>query len=210
MDRKTLFSSLFAATVVAGAVVKTTVDPDLRGLFVRMVSPKSQLTASRPYVPRPSAWPEHLELVVDPSLVAPMHAWGTGSNYKDAETPLCGDVELVELSATAPAAGDLLLRFRVGDWSCYQYFVIRIERSPASAPTIQVEARWWVDIGTEESLRDGIALLGVVGRVTIDSLDWTSGHDIAVKLALGCDFDKPPADWCWIEGGGTTTIRAPK
>jgi hypothetical protein len=218
MDRKTLFSSLFAAIVVAGAVVKTTADPDLRGLFVRMVSRPIPPPVARENRPLPANWPQGLELTIDPSLVAPMHAWGTGESYWREDEPECGEVELVELSAVAESTDELVVRFRIGDWSCYQYFDVRLAQSPNAAPTVDADARWWIDIrpikidaeGRVEASDEPEVLSGVVGRVAVDSLDWTPDHDIAVKLALGCEFDASSTHWLWIEGGGTTMIRPPK
>jgi len=222
MDRKTLFSSLFAATVVAVAVVKTAVDPDLRGLFARMLRQPLPTPVVKDERPRPSEWPHDLELVVEPSLVAAMQPWGTGESYRTEDTPMSGKVELVEFSAIEESTGNLFLRFRIGDWSCYQYFDIDLAKSPNSAPTIEIDARWWIDIrpiavdangqpiaGDRGDVDEPEPLSGIVGRVAIDSLDWTPGHEIAVKLALGCDFGKPTS-WCWIEGGGIATIQPPK
>ena len=219
MDRKTLFSSLFAATIVAAAGVKTAVDPDLRGLFVRMVcpEPRPMPPVVREDRPRPSEWPQGLELVVDPELIAPARPWGTGESYCDAEEPWAGETRMVALVAVGSTGDSITLWFNVGNICRGQTFAIQIDKAVGSAPTVVADADWWSDLGpvlsvdgdghTVERWMERDELGDVVGRVAIDSLDWAPERDIAVKLALGCAFTDSPARWLWIEGGGTVTVQ---
>jgi hypothetical protein len=212
MDRKTLLSSLFAATVVAGAMCKTAADSDLRGLFVRTFGPAPERYVPTPPLPRPNDWPLGLDLVLGATTHEPAEAWALVECDSDSEFPSLGEVEFAFVSATLRPDGGLTIQLRHGNLCRTLLFSLDAPPPSAGDETKLAATAWELsDLPfsvTNKGARFDRPLSNVVGRVSIDSRASAQGQRLAIEFALGCEGDS--GEWFWSRGGGTAVIQPSK
>ena len=217
MDRKTLFSSLFAAIVVASAAVKTAVDPDLRGLFVRMLSRPIPPPPEHQTFSRPTNWPGRLEVVVDPRFPTPRTPWFGGKSF-EGDTLDCvslgyGDFEKeTRYSAWIEPDGVLVLTLAAGPWFAGMGFGVRMAHEGQEASLVEIGGSEYSDVVIVDEngeSQDSDLFNDIVGRVTINSSDWSVGRTIGVHLHLAFSFDANSEHWCEFESRGAVKITTP-
>lgn len=220
MDRKTLVSSVFAASVVTGAAVTTVAVPDLRSLWLRNVRDLAPgFEKSVPDMNPPSRAPlrhrarrsalaaNEFEFEVDSSLDPNERASATGG--------CTSNIEDTRLTARATADGVLVVWLWCGDWSCHETWRLEL-RKRSDALIASVSGSWWVDMGqpiiegqTPTRSDDGttVDLTAIEACIAVESTDWSPGRTVALRIDLDCEF---AAKLCCLSARGAAVIQPPK